>query len=174
MEQRLYFSAPNLDVAEKCHHLIQQIELADDNFSVVSLNDEELKNRKMPPADYTKKLDFVRCGLLGMAYGFAGGVASVVVLEMIQPYGFDLTPSMYWIPAAMCTSFGLWLGIMTGLAMVNHNLKPMQSKLKKGGSVIILDVSEDRVDEVKTLFHDRVPQAHFEHETRLGELPKAM
>jgi|GEM_PF-1678807 len=171
MEQRLYYSAPNLDVAQKFQQIANQLEIAEDNFSVVSLDSAEIKRRKLHEADYIKKLDFVRCGIYGTAYGFAAGAIVTTLLVMFQPYGFIVPAALYWVPIAMCTSFGLWSGIMTGLASINVNLKSFRSKLKKGGSVVIVDVNNDRSTMIKEIFHEQIPQATLEKVTDIDGYP---
>lgn len=169
MERRLYYSAPNLDVAAKCQVLAQELNLADDNFSVVSLNSQALKERHLPAADYLKSLDLLRCSFQGLAYGFAGGTVLLTLLELIQPYSLNIPVTYYWVPVVTTSCFGLWLGIMTGLATTNHHLAPMKNKLKKGGSIIIIDVTEAKEQEVEKIFRQRVPQAKLEKVTDLAE-----
>lgn len=169
MERRLYYSTPNLDVAAQCQSLAKELNLAEDNFSVVSLNTQALLDRKLRAADYLKSLDLPRCSYKGFAFGFAGGTALVTLLALIQPYGFTIPAQLYWIPVLTTSCFGLWLGIMIGLSTTHHHLQPIKHKLKKGGSIIIIDVTQANEQEVEQIFRQRIPQAKLEKVTDLAE-----
>lgn len=169
MERRLFYTAPTLDIAEQCQSLVRELNIADDNFSVFSLNSAALRSRKLRPADYLKSMDLTRCSLQGLALGFAGGLVLLILLKILQPYGLDVPTTYYWAPVLLATCFGFWAGIMTGVAKVNHNLEPFMKKLDDGGSIVMIDITQGRELEIKTAFEERIPSARLERITDLNE-----
>ena len=169
MEHRLYYSAPNLEVVEECHRLVQEMQLADGNFSVVSYDSSELEFRRLPAADYFKSLDLFRCSLFGLGYGIASGGLILGSLMLVQPYDMYIPREYYWIPMVVTSCFGLWAGIMTGVAKMNHHLAPFKNKLKRGGSIVMIDITEQRRPLLEQMIKQRIPEARLEKTDYLGE-----
>ena len=169
MERRLFYSTPDLRTAQSCQSVVKQLELAEDNFSVMSLSSADLKAKKLPAASYLKTRDVPRSSLRGTAYGFAGGACLIALLELFQPYGFNVEAQYYWIPMAITTCFGLWLGIMTGLAQANHHLLGLGKILKKGGAIVMVDVTEEREAELEAMIARHAPRAKLEKVTEISE-----
>lgn len=137
MDRRLFYSAPSLDIAQECQALARELHLAEDNFSVISLNSKALQDRQLRGADYLKSLDLPRRSVQGLGLGFAGGAILLALLELIQPYGLNIPASYYWAPIMFTACFGLWLGIMVGLGETNHHIR-LKTNLQKEALLSLL------------------------------------
>lgn len=169
MEYRLYYSAPNLEIVEECHKLAQELQVAEGHFSVVCFDTSALEYRHLPAADYFKSLDLFRSSLLGFGYGLIAGAAILGGLLLLQPYDMFIPRAYYWIPMVVTSCFGLWAGAMTGIAKMNHHLAPFKGQLKRGGSVVMIDVSEAKRQILEQMIKQRIPEARLEKADYLGE-----
>jgi hypothetical protein len=56
-------------------------------------------------------------------------------------------------------SFGSWAASLIAVSVPNRQLKPFEKDLKEGRLVLMVDVPNDRVDEVTQLVTGRLPES---------------
>ena len=157
MRRRLYFIMPDVQSARKMMDdlLLARIEERHIHF---------LARRGTPmdglhEANHLQKSDLVHGAQVGLALGALLGVL----------LGFALVMTLFtdnrWQIAVVLGSgllgalFGAWVASMVGSAVPNSRLKQFQQTIDEGKLLVMADVPEHRVNEVRELLNARHPEA---------------
>ncbi len=108
----------------------------------------------LPPASPLQKSDLghgIRDGLLsGAAVGAAVGLFLYLAGQAM--------PGAMLVMALVGASFGTWAASLVAVSVPNRQLKPFEKDLREGRLLLVVDVPNERVKEVKRLVSSQLPQ----------------
>jgi uncharacterized membrane protein YeaQ/YmgE (transglycosylase-associated protein family) len=157
MRRRLYFIMPDLPSARKAMDdlLLARIEERHIHF---------LAKRGTPmdglnEANHLQKSDLVHGAQVGLALGALLGfiLGGVLVMTMITDDRWQIVTVLgAGIVGAL---FGAWVASMVGVAVPNSRLRQFSQAIAEGRLLLMADVPEHRVDEVRQLLNVQHPEA---------------
>ena len=157
MRRRLYYVMPDLASARKIMDdlLLARIEERHIHF---------LAKRGTPmdglhEANVLQKTDLVHGAQLGLVLGALLGCGAGALLVT-----FVLTADNWQIVTVLGATLigaflGTWISSMVGSAVPNSRLKQFQPIIEEGKILLMADVPEHKIDEIKALLGERHPEA---------------
>ena len=156
MRRRLYFIMPDLASARKSMDdlLLARVEerhihfLAKRGTSMDGLNE----------ANHLQKSDLVHGAQVGLALGALLGfiLGAVLVMTLVDDRFQIVTVLGSGLVGAL---FGAWVASMVGVAVPNSRLRQFTQAIDEGKLLLMADVPEHRVDEVRRLLSVQHPEA---------------
>ena len=157
MRRRLYFIMPDLPSARKMMDdlLLARIEERHIHF---------LARRGTPmdglhEANHLQKSDLVHGAQVGMALGALLGfvVGLILVMTLVTDDRWQIVTVLgAGIVGAL---FGMWVASMVGSAVPNSRLAQFTQAIEEGKLLMMADVPQHRVNEVRELLNARHPEA---------------
>ena len=157
MRRRLYFIMPDLQSARKAMDdlLLARIEERHIHF---------LAKRGTPmdglhEANHLQKSDLVHGAQVGLALGALLGfvLGAVVVLTMQTDDRWQIVTVLG--SGLVGALFGAWVASMVGSAVPNSRLRQFAQTIEEGKILLMADVPEHRVNEVREQLSTRHPEA---------------
>jgi hypothetical protein len=159
MRRRLLFLLPDAASARRTMDdlLLARVEarhlhfLARDGTSLEGLND----------ANVLQRSDVVHAAQVGLLIGalFGCAVGAFVVMTLAANQG----PTMHIVTVlggtAIGALLGAWASSMVGAAIPNSRLAPFRDAIAAGRILLMADVPEHRVDEIRERLHAMHPEA---------------
>ncbi|MDQ2963701.1 MAG: DUF1269 domain-containing protein [Pseudomonadota bacterium] len=110
-------------------------------------------------ANVLQKTDVVHGAQLGLVIGALLGCAAGGLLVFL-----GLTAERWQIATVIGTTFlgallGTWVSSMVGSAIPNSRLQQFDALIDQGCILLMIDVPEDKVEEIKKLLRERHPEA---------------
>jgi hypothetical protein len=110
-------------------------------------------------ANVLQKTDLVHGAQLGLVLGALLGCAGGAVLV-----AFVLTADHWQIATVLGTTIigallGMWVSSMVGSSIPNSRLQQFEPMIEEGRILLMIDVPEHKVEEIKTLLGQRHPEA---------------
>jgi Flp pilus assembly protein TadB len=110
-------------------------------------------------ASIAQKSDLVHGAQIGLVLGALLGCA----LGGLVAYEFVAAPGMRIVTvlaaALLGALFGMWVSSMVGSAVPNSRLKQFEQAIEQGKILLMVDVPQGRVDEIRERLHDIHPEA---------------
>jgi hypothetical protein len=158
--KRLYFLVPDVATAKRAvdELLLSHVELR--HIHVVPKRGTPLLD--LPEATLLQKSDFVPAIQRGIVLGGATGIvvgALALALRLISP---AVAGGMLLAHALAGAGVGSWLGGMAGMNVGNTRIKRFGRAIERGEVLVIADVLRERVDAVKKLIQERIPEVRQE------------
>ena len=157
MRRRLYFIMPDLASARKTMDdlLLARIEERHIHF---------LAKRGTPmdglnEANYLQKSDLVHGAQVGLALGALLGfiLGGVLVMTLVTEDRWQIVTVLG--AGIIGALFGAWVSSMVGVAVPNSRLRQFSQAIDEGRLLLMADVPEHRIDEVRGLLNVRHPEA---------------
>ena len=157
MRRRLYFIMPDLASARRAMDdlLLARIEERHIHF---------LAKRGTPmdglnEANHLQKSDLVHGAQVGLALGALLGfiVGGILVLTMVTEDRWQIVTVLG--AGILGALFGAWVASMVGVAVPNSRLRQFSNAIDDGKLLLMADVPQHRVDEVRTLLNAQHPEA---------------
>ena len=157
MRRRLYFIMPDLPSARKAMSdlLLARIEERHIHFLAKRGTPMEGLNE----ANYLQKSDLVHGAQVGLALGAVLGLilgAIIVVAAGIYNEWQIVTVLGCGLVGAL---FGAWVASMVGVAVPNSRLRQFAQAIDAGKLLLMADVPEHRIEELRTLLNAQHPEA---------------
>lgn len=164
MRRRLYFVLPDKVSAKRVEHALLRARVEPRRIRFLGNSDTAAGD--LPRARPLQKND--------LAYGLRDGVLSGAVTGAVMGlflYLSDVfvTPGAPLGMALLGASYGSWAGSLIAVSVPNRQLKSFEKDLKEGRLVLMVDVANERVDEVTRLVTGRLP----EPDARIADLGMA-
>jgi uncharacterized membrane protein len=164
MKRRLYFVLPDKVSAKRIERELLRARVEPSRIRFLANSDTAAGD--LPKAGPLQKND--------LAYGLRDGVLSGAVTGAVMGLVLYLSdvlaaPGAPLGMALLGASFGSWAGSLIAVSVPNRQLKPFEKDLKEGRLVLMVDVANDRVDEVTQLVTGRLP----EPDARIADLGMA-
>lgn len=142
--KRFYYVTDDLDDLAQVEQELEGAGIAKQQVHVISRDEAGMDRRKLHKVQDFMRRDVVRSGLMGAAAGVA--CASLI---LIAAYATDVTETIGWAPfilfALVALGFCTWEGGLFGLHRPHHELKRVESKIRKGQHVLFVDMEPQDV-----------------------------
>jgi hypothetical protein len=155
----LYYLAPTLVTTHQVSDDLHAAGIKDFFLHVVTKDEAGLKQEHIHSSNYLETRDLVRDGLIGAAFGAAGGLIAAGLLGWFEPFGPDVPSIVYIIVVAVLTMFGAWVGGLTGIASENRKLKKFHDEIEAGKYLILIYARKNQGFAVKTMMRAKHPDA---------------
>lgn len=153
---RLYFLVPDAKIARQVVDELLLARIEERNIHVIARAGTPLED--LPEAGLKEKSDLVKAAQKGTAIGGATGLLAGLVAVTVPPAGLVLGGGAVLATTLAGAGFGAWASSLIGVSVPNSELKRFEQAIEAGQLLILVDVPQDRVDEIATL----VKGHHFE------------
>ncbi|SCY55837.1 DUF1269 domain-containing protein [Thiohalorhabdus denitrificans] len=155
--RRLYFILPDVQITRD---VVNELLLARvDERHLHCLAREDLDLGDLPQADVFQRSDIIHGAGLGLALGGATGAIAGVATILFQPSGWAQSGGLVLAIALVGALVGMWASGMIGTSVPNSRLKAFQKDLDAGRVLLMVDIPEDRVEEIRELVKKHHPEA---------------
>ena len=155
MRRRMYYLLPNLACARKAMDDLLLARVEERHIRFVAKEDTPMDG--LHEASVLQKSDMVHGAQIGLMLGALLGIgAGALFVQFVPP-----APQVATIvgTVAFGALFGTWIASMVGAAVPSSRLLKFESLVAKGMILLMIDVPEHRVDDVKMLFGKTHPEA---------------
>jgi uncharacterized membrane protein YeaQ/YmgE (transglycosylase-associated protein family) len=157
MRRRLYFIMPDLPSARKMMDDLLLARIEERHIHFLARCGTSMEG--LHEASHLQKSDLIHGAQVGLALGsLLGFILGAVVVMTMQ------TDSRWQIVTVLGSGlvgalFGAWVASMVGSAVPNSRLKQFEAAIEAGRILVMADVPQHRVNEVREALHDRHPEA---------------
>lgn len=159
MKHRLYFLAPNLELAETIvdELLLKRIE----ERHIHVLAREGTPMGQLPQADLRQKTDLVESAEHGLATGGVIGILAGVAAVTFPPAGLALGGGMVAATTLAGAGFGAWVSSMIGIRLPNRDIQQYQEAIERGALLMMVDVNKGFMEEVVDMLRSHHPEVEI-------------
>jgi hypothetical protein len=157
MRRRLYFIMPDLASARKMMDDLLLARIEERHIHFLARRGTSMEG--LHEASHLQKSDMIHGAQVGLALGaLLGFILGAVVVTTMQ------SDSRWQIATVLGSGlvgalFGAWVASMVGSAVPNSRLKQFEAAIEAGRILVMADVPQHRVNEVREALHDRHPEA---------------
>jgi hypothetical protein len=157
MRRRLYFIMPDLPSARRMMDDLLLARIEERHIHFLARRGTAMDGLHV--ANHLQKSDLVHGAQVGLALGALLGVILGAVVVMTTA-----TDDRWQIPIVLGSGlagaiFGAWVASMVGSAVPNSRLKQFESAIADGKILVMADVPQHRVNEVRESLGARHPEA---------------
>ena len=155
---RIYFIVPDIDTTHKIVDELRLEGIEDKDIHILAKRDTPLGD--LPEAGVTIKTDFIPAVERGAALGGSAGLLAGLV--GLQFAGFTIAGGpVLGIMMAGTTISSLAAGLI-GMGAGNFRLKKYEEAIEKGELLVLIDITEERIELIKQLITKHYLSATFE------------
>jgi len=157
MRRRLYYVMPDLDSARKTMDDLLLARIEERHIHFLGRRGSPMEG--LHEANVLQKSDLVHGAQVGLTIGallgcIGGALAVTFVLkednwQIVTVLGATILGAL----------LGTWISSMVGSSVPNSRLKQFQSAIDEGKILLMVDVPERKIDEIKALVGQRHPEA---------------
>ena len=157
MRRRLYFIMPDLPSARKMMDDLLLARIEERHIHFLARRGTSMEG--LHEANHLQKTDLVQGAQVGLALGALLGfiLGAIVVTTMQVDNRWQIVTVLG--SGMLGALFGAWVASMVGSAVPNSRLKQFESAIEEGRILVMADVPQHRVAEVREALHDRHPEA---------------
>ncbi len=130
------------------------------NIHVLASQDVSLED--LPQAEVTQKSDLMAAVTRGTAVGGLSGMLAGLVAVVLPPVGLTLAGGAILATTLTGAGIGAWAGGLIGVSVPNSRLEQFEDAIKHGELLLMVDVAEEREEEIKSIIRSQYPQANFD------------
>jgi hypothetical protein len=160
MMRRIYFLAPNIDVAKKVVDELLLARVEERHIHVLAKRGTPLED--LPEASFLQKTDFVPALEQGVALGGATGVLAGLVAVALPPAGLVLGGGAVLAIALAGAGVGGLMSSLIGLDIGDRRIAKFKEAMENGDFLMMVDVPRARVDEFEAIIKAHHPEAECE------------
>jgi hypothetical protein len=157
MRRRLYFIMPDLPSAQKMMDDLLLARIEERHIHFLARRGTSMEG--LHEANHLQKSDLVHGAQVGLALGALLGFIVGAIVVMTIAVDNRLQIAVVLGSGIVGALFGAWVASMVGSAVPNSRLKQFQSAIDEGRILVMADVPQHRVVEVRDALHDRHPEA---------------
>jgi len=157
--KRLCFLSPDADQTRRAVAALRQAGVIDPNLMVIARHDIPLE--ELPPAgiESTDAIPGLGRGLA--AGGVVGAIAGLVILSF-EELGVALGGAAIPLFTLLGAGIGGLSSLLGGASLPSSRLHRFQDAIEREGKLLLMvDVKEERVEEIKKLVHTASPAIEF-------------
>lgn len=156
--RRIYFLVPSIKTAHKIVEELRVVGVKDEHIHVLAKRDTPLED--MPPATVFDKTDF----LPGLERGAAlGGTTGLLFgLAALRFAGFVIGGGALLSVLIAGATIGSLAGGLSGLQSGSSRLQQFEDAIERGEFLIMLDIPQERIEEIRNIVVKHHPSAEFE------------
>jgi hypothetical protein len=157
MRRRLYFIMPDLPSARKMMDDLLLARIEERHIHVLARRGTPMDG--LHEATHLQKSDLVHGAQVGLALGALLGfiLGAVVVLAMQTDDRWQIVTVLG--SGLVGALFGAWVSSMVGSAVPNSRLKQFSQAIEEGKILMMADVPQHRLNEVREILNARHPEA---------------
>lgn len=156
--KRVYFLLPNVENARGVVDDLRQSGIEERHIHALAKEGMSLDD--LPEASLLEKTDFLRAVEIGIAGGGVTGLLAGLVAVSLPGAGVVLGGAGILYTTLAGAGIGAWLSGLIGLDYPDQRLLKFEDAINKGEILLLVDVVEDRVQEIE----DLVKKHHSEAE----------
>ena len=157
MRLRMYLTLPDLASAKQLANDLLLARIEDRHMHFLARRGTDLGG--LHEASYLQKTDTVHGAFVGLVIGGVAGVVAGVLLVNFPPGRLSIDLVAVLVAAIVGAGLGTWVASMVGSAVPNSRLKQFQKAIDDGKILLMADVPDHRVNEVRELLAARHPEA---------------
>ena len=155
--RRIHFLTPDIKTTHEIVDELRSKDIEDKHIHILAKRDTPLED--MPEASVFEKTDFIPALELGVVLGASTGLlAGLVALRFA---GFAIAGG----PVLGIVFFGATIGTiasgLVGLQTGNSKVKQYEKAIERGGLLVMVDISKQRIDEISKTIVKHHPTAEF-------------
>ena len=160
MKKRIYFLVPSVPTARKIVNEILLARIDERHIHVIAKEGTDLGD--LPRATLFETSDYTAALQRGVMVGGLTGAVAGLLLALFPPARLAMGPGAALALALVGSGFGAWFSGMIGADVPSPRLERFQDALQRGGLLLLVDVPEDRLEEIEALVHAHHRSAHVE------------
>ncbi|WP_150699377.1 DUF1269 domain-containing protein [Pandoraea terrae] len=160
MRRRMYFLLPDLASAQRTMSDLLLARVEERHIHFMAREDMELEG--LHEANLLQTSDIVHGAEAGLVIGGFCGLAVGAVAAFFPIVGTKPQWELMIITAPLGSLFGAWVSSMIGCSVPNSRLKPFKDAVERGMILLMIDVRDGRVEEIRELLREHHPEAHME------------
>jgi hypothetical protein len=159
MNRRLYFVLPDVDTSLLVERDLLLAKVNDSLMHFMGKRGTDLKD--LPEATTIQKSDIIHGIKVGMFSGALGGAALGAIIYVARDFiGMQIVPGIILIFFLGGSLLGVWIGgLLIGSSTPNITLHEFEHTMDEGHILLMVDVSVERVDEIREIVKSHFPQA---------------
>lgn len=160
MRRRMYFLLPDLASAQQTMNDLLLARVEERHIHFMAREGMELEG--LHEANLLQTSDIVHGAEAGLVIGGFCGLAVGAVAAFFPIVGTQPQWELMIITAPLGSLFGAWVSSMIGSSVPNSRLKPFRSAIERGLILLMIDVRDSRVEEIREMLRAHHPEAHME------------
>ncbi len=157
--RREYFLLPDIESARKVVEELREAGVDERHLHAIAKENTPLED--LPEASILEKTDYLRAIEIGLAGGGTVGLLAGLVAVTLPPAGVALGGAGVLYTTLAGAGVGAWLSGLVGLDYPDQRLLKFEEAIDKGEILLLVDVVEDRIEEIRDLVRKHHPEAEF-------------
>lgn len=154
--RRLYFILPDVQISRQVVDELLLARVEERHLHALAKEDIDLED--LPQADLFQRSDIIHGAGLGLIVGGATGAVAGIATMFFQPAGWAESGGLVLAIALVGAMVGMWASGMIGTSVPNSRLKRFQKDLDAGRILLMVDIPEDRMEEIRELVKKHHPE----------------
>ena len=155
MRRRLYYLLPDFASSRKAMDDLLLARVEERHIHFVAKEGTPMDG--LHEASVLQKSDLVHGAQIGLVLGTLLGVVAGALFVQFVPPGWQVATIIG--TGAFGALFGTWVASMVGAAVPSSRLRKFEPRVQKGMILLMIDVPEHSIEEVKMLFGKTHPEA---------------
>jgi len=156
-KRRLYFILPDVPTARLVVDELLLARVEERHMHVLAREDTDLAG--LPQAGLFQRSDIVHGAELGLVVGGATGIIAGIAALLLRPESWVAEGGLILAMALIGALVGTWLAGMVGTSVPNTRLRAFRKDLEAGRVLLMVDIPEDRMDEIREMVRKHHPEA---------------
>lgn len=157
MRRRLYFLLPDVDSARRTADDLLLGRVEDRHMHFLARRGTDLG--ELHEAGWLMKTDLLHGAGVGLALGALGGLALGILVVFNPIEGTQPHPVLVLIAVLVGGMLGAWVSSMVGASIPNSRLKQFHGDIEAGKLLMMVDVPNASVEQVREVVLARHPEA---------------
>ena len=157
--RRLYFLVPSVASAGTLVSELRNVGLLERHLHVLAAHGAKLA--PLPEASLLERTDFLRGLELGVAAGGITGLLAGLIAVSLPAAGVVLGGSAVLYSGLAGAGLGAWIAGLVGLDFPDQRLLSFERAISAGAILLLVDVSDARIQEIEDLVLRHHPEADF-------------
>ncbi len=156
-KRRLYFLFPDIQTTRQA---VDELLLARvEERHMHALAQEELDLEDLPRASSFQQSDIVHGSELGLVVGGLTGLLVGALVAWLMAFEIATGGGLVLGLALLGALIGAWAAGLVGSSIPNTRLAPFQKDLDRGCILLMVDIPEERMEEIRKLIRSKHPKA---------------
>jgi hypothetical protein len=157
MRRRLYFVLPDVESARRTADDLLLARVDDRRMHFLARRGTDLG--ELREAGYFMKTDILHGAGVGLGLGALGGLLLGAAIVLFPLEGTRPHPGVPFVAVLLGCVLGAWIASMVGSSVPNSRLRQFQRDIEAGKVLMMVDVPNRRVEEVRGIVSARHPEA---------------
>ncbi len=156
-KRRLYFILPDVPTTRQVVDELLLARVEERHIHALGMEDADLED--LPEADFLQRSDIVHGTELGLVVGGLTGAGAGLLVAWLYASGIAAGGGLILGIALVGALIGAWASGMVAASIPNTRLQSFQGQLEEGHILLMVDIPEDRLEEVRGLVQKHHPEA---------------